>query len=67
MEIFFFNTEKSEGQEVSLDRMNLDRPGLDPLLDDELLMNVVGMDLKEIFPSEFHNFIGRFPTSGVVR
>ena len=47
--------------------MNLDGLGLGPLLDEELLMNVVGMGLKEVFPSEFENFMGQFSSIGSSR
>ena len=37
------------------------------LIDEEFLMNVVGMRLKEVFPTEFENFMGQFPFSRPAR
>jgi len=31
---------------------------------DEFLMNVVGMSLQEVFPTECVNFMSLFPSSG---
>ena len=39
-----------QGAEVSLNGMSLRGPSPDPLIDKELLINVVGMGLKEVFP-----------------
>ena len=38
-----------QGQEVSLAGMKLGRSALGPLIDEEFLMNVVGMSPKEVF------------------
>ena len=47
--------------------MRLNGSSLGPLIDDEFLMNVVGNGLKEIFSTEFENFMGQFSSSRPTR
>jgi len=54
-------------QRVSLDGRSIGGPGLGLLIDEEFLMNTVRIDLKEVFLSEFENFMGLFPVSGPTR
>ena len=54
-------------KEVFMDGMSLGGPSLGPLIDEEFSLNVVGMGLKEVFPSEFEMFMGQFPFSGPTR
>ena len=41
--------------------MSLDEPDIGPLIDDEFLINVVGIGLRKVFLTEFENFLGQFP------
>ena len=54
-------------EEVSLNGMSLGGPSPSPLIDEELLMNVMGMSLKEIFRSEFDNFMRQFSYDRLVK
>jgi len=47
--------------------MSLGGSRLGPLIDKELLMNVMGMGLKEVFLTEFENFMCQFPSSRPAR
>ena len=44
-----------------MDGMSHGGPDFGSLIDEEFLMNVVEMGLKEVFPSEFESFLGKFP------
>ena len=52
-----------QGQEVSLAGMKLGGSARGPLID-EFLMNIMGMGFKEVFPTEFENFMGQFSSCG---
>ena len=47
--------------------MRLSGSTIGSLIDDEFLMNVMGKGLKEIFSTEFENFMGQFSSSRPTR
>jgi len=44
-----------------VDGMSHGRPDFGSLIDEGFWMNVVEMGLKEVFPSKFERFLGKFP------
>ena len=54
----------SLGPEASLDGMNDGGPGLGPMIDEEFLLNVVGMGLEEVFLTKFQNFMAQVSSCG---